>query len=62
VPIPFFLNIAARSLILLRLEAFRNSDGFAIASFIVNAHENHLARPVAGGNVLSGALKSQVVN
>lgn len=41
---------------------FRNSDGFAIASFIVNAGENRLGRPVAGGKVLSGALKSQVVN
>ncbi len=40
--------------------AFRNFDGFPIASFIVKAGENHLALPVAGGNVASGALKSQV--
>lgn len=44
------------------LSANRNLDGFAIASFIVNAGENRLSRPVAGGNVLGGALKSQVVN
>ncbi|KAF9447384.1 hypothetical protein P691DRAFT_731563 [Macrolepiota fuliginosa MF-IS2] len=46
----------------MRNVTFRNSDGFAIASFLVNAGDNHLARPVAGGHVLSGALKSQVVN
>jgi len=62
VPIPFLLHIKVCSLILPHFEAFRNSDGFAIASFIVNAGENRLGRPVAGGKVLSGALKSQVVN
>ncbi|KAF9452393.1 PhoD-like protein [Macrolepiota fuliginosa MF-IS2] len=41
---------------------FRNLDGFAIASFLVKAGDNRLSRPVAGGKVLSGALKSQVVN
>ncbi|KXN90604.1 Alkaline phosphatase D [Leucoagaricus sp. SymC.cos] len=46
----------------MRNVTFRNSDGFAIATFIVNAGENRLSRPVAGGKVLSGALKSQVVN
>jgi len=40
---------------------FRNLDGFPIASFIVNAGQNRLSRPVAGGHVASGALKSQVV-
>jgi len=46
----------------MRNVTFRNPDGFAIASFLVNAGGNRLARPVAGGHVLSGALKSQVVN
>jgi len=41
---------------------FRNLDGFAVASFLVKAGDNRLSRPVAGGKVLSGALKSQVVN
>ncbi|KAJ3574353.1 hypothetical protein NP233_g1821 [Leucocoprinus birnbaumii] len=46
----------------MRNVTFRNLDGFAVASFIVNAGENRLSRPVAGGKVLSGALKSQVVH
>jgi len=40
---------------------FRNLDGFRTASFIVNAGQNRLSRPVAGGDIASGALKSQVV-
>lgn len=39
---------------------FRNLDGFASANFTVKAGENRLSRPVANGQVLSGALKSQV--
>jgi alkaline phosphatase D len=35
-----------------------NLDAFNSATFTVNAGENKLARPVAGGEVLAGALKS----
>ncbi|PFH50642.1 hypothetical protein AMATHDRAFT_3720 [Amanita thiersii Skay4041] len=38
-----------------------NLNGFTSASFIVNAGENKLSRPVGGGSVKTGALKSQVV-
>ena len=34
-----------------------NLDSFASASFVVHAGQNRLARPVAGGKVLAGALK-----
>jgi alkaline phosphatase D len=46
----------------LLFKAFRNLDGFAAASFIVKPGDNRLDRPVAGGRILSGALKSQVVH
>ena len=36
-----------------------NLGGFASATFIVHAGQNKLARPVAGGKVLAGALKVQ---
>ncbi|KAF5361757.1 hypothetical protein D9756_002575 [Leucocoprinus leucothites] len=45
-----------------QIKGFRNLDGFAIANFVVNIGENRLARPVAGGKVFSGALKSQVID
>ncbi|KAJ7709978.1 PhoD-like phosphatase-domain-containing protein [Mycena rosella] len=35
-----------------------NLDGFASATFIVKTGENRLSRPVAGGSVLAGVLKS----
>ncbi|KAI0748329.1 PhoD-like phosphatase-domain-containing protein [Daedaleopsis nitida] len=36
-----------------------NLDSFASATFIVKAGENKLSRPVAGGSVSAGVLKSQ---
>ncbi|RDX56550.1 hypothetical protein OH76DRAFT_1426103 [Lentinus brumalis] len=36
-----------------------NLDGFASATFIVKAGANKLSRPVAGGSVLAGVLKTQ---
>ncbi|KAF9443046.1 PhoD-like protein [Macrolepiota fuliginosa MF-IS2] len=41
----------------MRNVTYRNLDGFASAHFTVKAGENRLSRPVAGGKVLSGALK-----
>ncbi|KAF8959022.1 PhoD-like phosphatase-domain-containing protein [Flammula alnicola] len=41
--------------------SFANLDGFASAQFQVKAGENKLSRPVAGGTVLAGVLKSQAV-
>lgn len=38
------------------LLAFRNLDDFPIATFTVNAGENHLTRPVANDQVLSPVL------
>ncbi|KAI0709470.1 PhoD-like phosphatase-domain-containing protein [Earliella scabrosa] len=38
-----------------------NLDGFASATFIVKAGENKLSRPVAGGSVRAGVLKSQAI-
>ncbi|KLO07151.1 hypothetical protein SCHPADRAFT_945511 [Schizopora paradoxa] len=35
-----------------------NTDGFASAKFIVHSGQNRLARPVAGGSVLAGALRN----
>jgi len=35
-----------------------NLDGFASAKFVVNVGENKLSRPVAGGKVNAGVLKS----
>lgn len=35
-----------------------NTDGFASAKFVVHSGQNRLARPVAGGNVLAGALRN----
>ncbi|KAF9532238.1 PhoD-like phosphatase-domain-containing protein [Crepidotus variabilis] len=40
---------------------YANLDGFISAQFIVKAGENKLRRPVAGGVVKAGVLKSQVV-
>jgi len=40
--------------------AFANLDGFASAHFIVKAGENKLSRPVAGGIVSAGVLKSHL--
>ncbi|KAI0709471.1 PhoD-like phosphatase-domain-containing protein [Earliella scabrosa] len=37
-----------------------NLDSFVSATFIVKAGANRLSRPVAGGKVLAGVLKSQV--
>ncbi|PAV19531.1 alkaline phosphatase [Pyrrhoderma noxium] len=42
--------------------SFANLDGFASANFTVNKGANKLARPVAGGSVLAGVLKSSVLN
>lgn len=42
-------------------KAYANIDGFASAQFVVKAGENKLARPVAGGVVKAGVLKSQVL-
>ncbi|KAF8889832.1 PhoD-like phosphatase-domain-containing protein [Infundibulicybe gibba] len=39
--------------------SFPNHDGFIMAQFIVKPGENRLSRPVAGGSVQAGALKSQ---
>ncbi|KZV69015.1 hypothetical protein PENSPDRAFT_727418 [Peniophora sp. CONT] len=39
-----------------------NLDSFASAEFVVNAGENKLQRPVGGGSVKAGVLKSSVVN
>ncbi|KIJ34147.1 hypothetical protein M422DRAFT_263800 [Sphaerobolus stellatus SS14] len=36
-----------------------NLDGFASAQFVVNSGENRLSRPIAGGSVKAGVLKSQ---
>ncbi|KAF4615052.1 hypothetical protein D9613_002998 [Agrocybe pediades] len=44
----------------MRNVSFANLDGFASAHFVVNAGENKLSRPVAGGTVNAGVLKSQV--
>ncbi|KAF8511255.1 PhoD-like phosphatase-domain-containing protein [Hysterangium stoloniferum] len=35
-----------------------NLDGMVTAKFVVNAGENRLSRPVAGGSVVAGVLKS----
>ncbi|TFK38210.1 PhoD-like phosphatase-domain-containing protein [Crucibulum laeve] len=40
--------------------SFANLDGFASAKFVVEAGQNKLSRPVAGGSVGAGVLKSQV--
>ncbi|PPQ87973.1 hypothetical protein CVT25_001052 [Psilocybe cyanescens] len=40
--------------------AFANLDGFASAHFIVKSGQNKLSRPVAGGTVNAGVLKSQL--
>ncbi|KAF8885980.1 PhoD-like phosphatase-domain-containing protein [Infundibulicybe gibba] len=40
--------------------SFLTLDGFQSAHFVVKAGENKLSRPVAGGSVLAGALKSSV--
>lgn len=42
----------------MRNVSFANLDFFASANFTVNAGENRLARPVAGGKTLAGVLKS----
>lgn len=39
--------------------ATRNSWDIPLANFTVKAGENHLARPVAGGSVESGALRAK---
>ncbi|KAF9567511.1 hypothetical protein CPC08DRAFT_626796 [Agrocybe pediades] len=44
----------------MRNVSFANLDGFASAHFVVNAGKNKLSRPVAGGTVNAGVLKSQV--
>ncbi|KAF9453201.1 PhoD-like protein [Macrolepiota fuliginosa MF-IS2] len=41
----------------MRNVTYRNLDAFASANFSVKAGENRISRPVAGGKVLSGALK-----
>jgi len=38
-----------------------NLDGFPSAKFVVEAGKSMLQRPVAGGNVSAGVLKSQAV-
>ncbi|TFY52485.1 hypothetical protein EVG20_g10529, partial [Dentipellis fragilis] len=42
--------------------AFANLDAFASAQFVVHNGANKLTRPVAGGSVNAGVLKSSVVN
>ncbi|KAJ7156048.1 PhoD-like phosphatase-domain-containing protein [Mycena crocata] len=42
----------------MRNVSFSNLDGFPSANFVVKAGENKLSRPVAGGQVAAGALKS----
>jgi len=44
----------------MRNTSFANLDGFASAQFVVKAGQNKLSRPVAGGSVKAGVLKSQV--
>ncbi|TFK42649.1 PhoD-like phosphatase-domain-containing protein [Crucibulum laeve] len=39
--------------------SFANLDGFASANFVVKSGENKLSRPVAGGTVNAGVLRSQ---
>ncbi|XP_006462861.1 hypothetical protein AGABI2DRAFT_72252 [Agaricus bisporus var. bisporus H97] len=51
---PEFLNATYYSM---QNATFRNLDGFASANFSVKAGANRLTRPVANGNILSGALK-----
>ncbi|CAA7271763.1 unnamed protein product [Cyclocybe aegerita] len=43
----------------MRNNTFTNLDGFASAHFVVKAGENRLSRPVGGGSVNAGVLKSQ---
>lgn len=40
---------------------FANLDGFATAHFVVKNGQNRLSRPVGGGAVNAGVLKSSVV-
>jgi alkaline phosphatase D len=40
------------------MAGFPNLDGFTSAQFIVHAGANKLSRPVAGGAVAAGALKT----
>uniref|UniRef100_A0A8H8CP52 Alkaline phosphatase D n=1 Tax=Psilocybe cubensis TaxID=181762 RepID=A0A8H8CP52_PSICU len=44
----------------MRNVSFANLDGFASAQFTVKAGQNRLSRPVAGGSVNAGVLKSQL--
>jgi len=60
----FTLTISSKKLLAtyyaMKNTSFANLDGFASAQFTVNAGENRLARPVAGGATLAGVLKSNV--
>lgn len=60
----FVLNIDSESLNAtyygMRNTSFANLDGFPIATFVVKNGENKLSRPVAGGAVQAGVLKSSL--
>ncbi|KAF8902073.1 PhoD-like protein [Gymnopilus junonius] len=45
----------------MRNVSFANLDGFASAQFTVKSGQNKLSRPVAGGQVNAGVLKTQMV-
>jgi alkaline phosphatase D len=55
-------DAAAATYYAMRNVSFANLDGFASARFVVHAGKNMLERPVAGGSVMAGVLKSSVVN
>ena len=53
------ISVKARYGLLMAFPGTPNLEAFASANFIVNAGANKLQRPVAGGSVLAGVLKTR---